>query len=167
MVTTPSCEMNSTKHQQSCPDENNYGFVYNNEFSNDWNYINQTRVLIFHSWIAEYSQVSEITTALDGRNVVKFQNSLKHAPTGKFAISGHYRYQIFNNKAILDRPGESVCVKTDQGIEVSYIPIDENDSEIPVMSQLETILQIQPHPLLSNIQISGIDPYYSISSLSG
>ena len=153
--------MNSTKHQQSCPDENNYGFVFNNEFSNDWNYINQTRVLIFHSWIAEYSQVSEITTDLDGRNVVKFQNSLKHAPTGKFAISGHYRYQIFNNKALLDTPGESVCVKTDQGIEVSYIPIDENDSEIPVMSQLETILQIQPHPLLSNIHVSGTHPYYS------
>ena len=155
--------MNSTKHQQSCPDENNYGFVFNNEFSSDWNYVNQTRVLIFHSWIAEYGQVSDITTDLDGRNVVKFQNSLKHAPTGKFAISGNYRYQIFNNKAILDTPGESVCVKTDQGIEVSYIPIDENDSEIPVMSQLETILQIQPHPLLSNIHVSGIHPYISFS----
>ena len=91
MVTTPSCEMNSTKHQQSCPDENNYGFAFDNEFSADWEYVNQTRVLIFHSWIAEYAKLSEITTDSDSRNIVIFQNSLKHAPTGKFAISGHYR----------------------------------------------------------------------------
>ena len=65
------------------------------------------------------------------------------------------RYQIFNNKALLDFPGESVCVKTEQGVEVSFIPLDENDSEVLVMSQLETILKIQPHPLLSNIHISG------------
>ena len=155
MLTTSTCEMNSTKHQQSCPDENNYGFVFDDEFSADWDYLNQTQVLIFHSWIAEYADVSSVEQDSEGRNVVRFQNSLKHGPTGKFAISGHYRYLIFNNKAILDSPGESVCVKTDQGVEVSYIPLDENDSEVPVMAQLETILWIQPHPLVSNIQVSG------------
>ena len=147
--------MNSTKHQQTCPDENNYGFVFSDEFSSDWDYLDQTKVVVFHSWIAEYVDVDRVEQDSDGRNVVMFQNGLKHGPTGKFAVSGNYRYLIFNNKAILDNPGESVCVKTDQGVEISYIPFDENDSVVPVMAQLETILWIQPHPLVSNIHISG------------
>ena len=155
MVTTPTCEMNSTKHQQSCPEENNSGFVFDNEFAANWDYLNQTQVLIFHSWIAEYVNVDSITQDSDGRNIVMFQNGLKHGPTGKFAVSGNYRYLIFNNKALLDTPGESVCVKTEQGVEVSYIPFDDNDEESLVMSQLETILWIQPHPLVSNIHLSG------------
>ena len=154
MLTTSTCEMNSTKHQQTCPDENNYGFVFDDEFSADWDYLNQTQVVIFHSWVAEYADVSSVEQDSEGRNIVMFQNSLKHAPTGTYARAGNYRYLIFNNKAILDHPGESVCVKTDQGVEVSYIPLDENESEFPVMAHLETILFIKP-PSVSNIQISG------------
>ena len=147
--------MNSNKHEQSCPDKNKDGFVFGDEFSADWDYLNQTQVVIFHSWVAEYADVSSVEQDSEGRNIVTFQNSLKHAPTGTYARAGNYRYLIFNNKAILDSPGESVCVKTDQGVEVSYISLDENDSEVPVMAQLETILWIQPHPLVSNIQVSG------------
>ena len=109
MVTTPTCEMNSTKHQQSCPEENNNGFVFDNEFAANWDYLNQTQILIFHSWIAEYVNVDSITQDSDGRNIVMFQNGLKHGPTGKFAVAGNYRYLIFNNKALLDNPGGGIC----------------------------------------------------------
>ena len=37
------------------------GFVFNEEFSADWPHLQQTRVLIFHSWIAEYANVGNIT----------------------------------------------------------------------------------------------------------
>ena len=144
--------MNSTTHLQTCPEKNKDGFVFGDEFSADWDYLDQTQVVIFHSWVAEYANVASVEQDSEGRNIVKFQKPLKHAPTGTFAKAGNYRYLIFNNKAILDHPGESVCVKTDQGVEVSYIPLDENESEVPVMALLETILLI-PH--VSNIQVSG------------
>ena len=84
--------MNSTTHLQSCPDKNKDGFVFGDEFSADWDYLNQTQVVIFHSWIAEYADVSSVEQDSEGRNVVRFQNSLKHGPTGKFAISGKLGY---------------------------------------------------------------------------
>ena len=146
--------MNSTTHLQSCPEKNKDGFVFGDEFSADWDYLDQTQVVIFHSWVAEYANVSSVEQDSEGRNIVKFQKPLEHAPTGTYAKAGNYRYLIFNNKAILDHPGESVCVKTDQGVEVSYIPLDENESEVPVMANLETILFIKP-PSVSNIQVSG------------
>ena len=37
------------------------GFVFNEEFSAEWPHLQQTRVLVFHSWIAEYANVGNIT----------------------------------------------------------------------------------------------------------
>ena len=37
------------------------GFVFNDEFSADWPHLEQTRVLVFHSWIAEYANIGNIT----------------------------------------------------------------------------------------------------------
>ena len=74
-----------------------------------------------------------------------FQTPLAHAPIGNWAAAGGWRYLIFNNKAILDTPGESVCIEKQGGqVEVSYIPFDEGseDEEVPVMAQLENILKI-------------------------
>ena len=58
---------------------------------------------------------------------------------------------ILNNKALLDSPGESVCVEKDGEVEVSYIPLDENSDEVLVMAQLEVILNI----VSKNIHVSG------------
>ena len=79
------------------------------------------------------------------------QEPLVHAPIGKYAAAGGWRFLIFNNKALLDSPGESFCVEKDGEVEVSYIPLDENSDEVPVMAQLEVILNI----VSNNIHISG------------
>ena len=52
---------NSTRYSQSCPDEDRMGFVFSDEFSAEWPHLQQTRVLVFHSWIAEYANVGNIT----------------------------------------------------------------------------------------------------------
>ena len=139
---TETCQHIET-HGQQCPDENRDGFVFSDEFSADWNDLNQTQVLVFHSWIAEFANVDKIIDDGHGNNVVLFQSPLKHAPIGKYAKSSGWRFLIFNNKAILDAPGESVCVKKEPGwVEVSYIPLTDDQATPPVMAQLEKILTI-------------------------
>jgi len=69
LVTNSTCEMNSNKHEQSCPDKNKDGFVFGDEFSADWDYLNQTQVVIFHSWVAEYADVSSVEQDSEGRNI--------------------------------------------------------------------------------------------------
>ena len=72
-----------------------------------------------------------------------FQTPLVHAPIGNWAAAGGWRFLIFNNKAILDSPGESVCIEKQGGqVEVSYIPLDEESEEVPVLAQLENIIKI-------------------------
>ena len=44
--------------------------------------------------------------------------------------------------AILDSPGESVCVEKQGKVEVSYIPLDEESEEFPIMAQLENIINV-------------------------
>ena len=46
---------------QDCPDEDRDGFVFEDEFSADWTFLDQTRVLIYHSGIAEFAFVGNIT----------------------------------------------------------------------------------------------------------
>ena len=41
------------------------GFVFNEEFSAEWPHLQQTRVLVFHSWIAEYANIGNITGLSD------------------------------------------------------------------------------------------------------
>ena len=85
LVTTPDCKLVHA-HGNKCPDENRNGFIFNNtEFSMDWNHLDQTKVLIFHSWIAEYAKVGHIVQGSDGRDKLMFQTPLKHAPIGQYA----------------------------------------------------------------------------------
>ena len=52
---TETCKRDSTSYSQDCPDEDRMGFVFDDEFSADWQHLDQTKVLVFHSGIAEYA----------------------------------------------------------------------------------------------------------------
>ena len=83
LKTTNNCQRQSNKFKQSCPSIDKKGFILQNEISNDWKYLDQTQVLIFHSWIAEYAKIANIEDLDDGTKKVKFQSPLKHAAIGK------------------------------------------------------------------------------------
>ena len=61
LVETETCKRNSTAYSQSCPDEDRDGFVFEDEFSPDWTFLEQTKVLIYHSGIAEFAFVGNVT----------------------------------------------------------------------------------------------------------
>jgi hypothetical protein len=111
LIETDNCKKPEVRPTQSCPEFNREGFYFTDEFSADWDNLNQTRVLIFHAWIAEYATVDRIIQDEDGRKRVMFPTPLVHAPIGNWAAAGGWRFLIFNNKAILDSPGESVCIE--------------------------------------------------------
>jgi len=153
------CKKGGKGFTQTCPPEDKDGFIYNKtnpeEFSIDWKYINQTEVLVFHSWIAEYAKISNISEE-KGQPKVMFQEPLKHAAIGDWPVSGAYRYLIYNNLALLDKPGEYVCVVDGKDALFSFIPPDVKkdkknnpkwikksiNKNRPVMSNLTTILSI-------------------------
>ena len=120
LVETDSCQRDSNAYSQSCPEEDKNGFVFINEISEDWKFLDQTEILIFHSWIAEYVKIANISN-VNGRNEVMFQHPLKHAPIGNFAGSSGWRFLTFNNLALLDIPGEYVCLEEDGEVQFSYI----------------------------------------------
>ena len=79
------------------------------------------RVLVFHSWIAEYATVRNVTG-----DRVYFKEPLKHVPIGTYVPSSGWRFLIFNNIALLDMPGEYVCNDLGGGLaQFSYIPLEE------------------------------------------
>ena len=90
------------------------GFVFNDEFSSDWPHLEQTRVIVFHSWIAEYANIGNITVE-NGQSKVFFKEPLQHVPIGTYVPSSGWRFLIFNNLALLDMPGEYVCVDLGDG----------------------------------------------------
>ena len=151
LIETEKCQKPEVQNVQTCPEFNREGFYFEDEFSADWEDLDQTRVLLFHAWIAEYANIRRIVEETDGRKRVMFQAPLEHAPIGEWAAAGGWRFLIFNNRALLDSPGESVCVEKDGEVEVSFIPLYENSDEIPVMAQLEQIINI----IGNNIHISG------------
>ena len=81
LVSTATCIRGATAFSQNCPDDNKKGFVFNNEFSSGWSNLDQTRVLVFHSWIAEFATVGSISG-----DRLMFQQPLSHAPVGKALI---------------------------------------------------------------------------------
>ena len=149
LVETETCTRNSTSFQQSCPDEDRNGFIFSDEFSSNWTYLDQTRVLVFHSWIAEYVTVSNIT-----ENKVFFQEPLQHAPIGTYVPSSGWRFLIFNNFALLDMPGEYVCNDLGDGrAQFSYIPLEAQDPDLNVaVSQLQGLVNINQ---ATNILLEG------------
>ena len=46
----------------------------------NWENLDQTQILIFHSFVAEYAKVANITDNGDGRKKLLFQEPLKHDP---------------------------------------------------------------------------------------
>ena len=116
---TDTCKRNGTKgFGQSCPQEDKEGFIFDNEFSTIRNFIDQTEIIVFHSWVAERAKIANIS-----HNKVMFQAPLKHAAIGDWMISGNWRYLIINNLAVLDMPGEYVCNDLGNGkAKFSFIP---------------------------------------------
>ena len=63
---TPTCTRNSTHFSQNCPDSDKLGFVLYNEVEEERDDLEQTKVLVYHSWVAEYARVANVTT-VNGR----------------------------------------------------------------------------------------------------
>ena len=142
LESTNSCNMESTSFVQTCPQANREGFVSGNEFGQEWESLNKTEVIIFHSWISEYAKVASVTN-VNGRNEVKFQEPLQHNSVGAYPSYGGFRFLILNNKALLDHPGEYYCDQIDESTaEVSFIPLETAENGALTISQTSVILQI-------------------------
>ena len=160
LVENDDCKMETNHFSQNCPEENKNGFYLNDEMSPDWEHLDQTQVLIYHSWIAEYARVANVTTEVDGRNKVLFQEPLGHAPVGQWIKSGALRYLVVNNIAVLDMPGEYVCVQEAEDLAViSWIPPDGVEDDVtPVMTKLEIIIQATS---VENLSIKGLQFHHT------
>ena len=56
LVETDDCRVDSDKFSQNCPDQNRNGFYLRDEMSPDWQDLDQAQILIFHSWINEFTR---------------------------------------------------------------------------------------------------------------
>ena len=139
--------------QKECPEIDYHGFILKDEISENWDYLDQTQVLIFHAWIAEYVKVANVTDLGDGRKKLMFQEPLKHASVGGWVKSGGWRFLLFNNPKLLDAPGEYVCVEDNGEAIFSYIPPeDETDGKV-IMSNVEQMITVTG---ASNIKFKGL-----------
>ena len=55
-------------------------------------------------------------TVENGQSKVFFEEPLQHNPIGTYVPSSGWRFLIFNNLALLDMPGEYVCVDMGLGM---------------------------------------------------
>ena len=72
----PNCVRESKSFRQAdCPDANSHGFIFDTPYSDpsSWPDLDQTKVLVMHSWIAEYANIRRIVEESDGRKRVMFQ----------------------------------------------------------------------------------------------
>ena len=143
LVETEGCEVESDKFSQpNCPGENRNGFYLEDEMSPDWEDLDQTLVLVYHSWVSEYARVANLTEE-GGRHKVMFQEPLGHAPIGEWIASGNLRYLVLNNRALLDSPGEYVCTQAGGTAWVSWIPpAGAGPTLSPVMTSVDILLQM-------------------------
>ena len=156
-----TCKRQSNWFSQSgCPEINRHGFIFkddsNSNISN-WNYLDQTRLLIFHSWIAEYVDVANVTDLGNGLNQIMFKNPLKHAKIGEWNKPSRWRFLPFNNLALLDEPGEYVCVQENNEAIFTYIPL--NDEKLTFSNLAVMIFMVR----VSNFQFHGIKFKHSSS----
>ena len=162
-----TCFMRQEGRNSDCPESNRNGFIADAEF-NGLTDLEQTYVLVFHSWIAEYVRVANVTANDDGTSTILFQTPLKHAPVGEYNVESEWRYLIFNNKEFLNKPGESHCLMKDGGIEVSYIPKSSDAEENPIIAQTSVIFQLSQQnankPRPRSVTISGIKFQHSSSN---
>ena len=57
LVENEDCKMDTNAFsQKNCPDENRNGFYLNDEMSPDWEDLDQSQILFYHSWINEYAR---------------------------------------------------------------------------------------------------------------
>ena len=142
LETTSDCQRVSNKFKQNCPNSNKEGFVIaGDEISGNWNNLDQTQVMVFHSWIAEYAKVGSVRN-VGGRTELRFQQPLSHAPVGQWNKAGGWRYLIINNREVLDQEGEMVCTQQGNTATLSYIPPAGLADAAPVLAVLETLISI-------------------------
>ena len=156
LLETETCVRDSNASSQDCPYEDRLGFVFDNEFSSEWSYLEQTRVLIFHSGIAEFASVGNITEE-DGEMKVFFKEPLNRDPIGNKPRGSGWRFLIFNNKALLDMPGECVCNDIGDGTsQFSYIhPEGSEFEDLPVIiSQLSPLINFNK---VTDVHIEGLE----------
>ena len=72
-----------------------------------------------------------------------FQEPLGHAPVGTWITSGDLRYLVVNNMAVLDQPGEFVCLQRGEKAELAWIPPAGASPQVPVMATLERVLEVR------------------------
>ena len=175
------CKYPGKTNEQACPEANKWGFKLNDtkllisshgdvvadgewklDFEN-WSedQLNETRVLIFHQWQAEYAKIQSIRR--DGNDwKITFQDKLQLSSVGQWPKSGAWRFIWFNNIDFLDAPGEYICVQKNGGkAELTMIPPDAADitNYSPIfVSQPEILLILTKRNIYkpTNITIQGI-----------
>ena len=153
LVENDQCKPDGKGFSQNCPEENKDGFYLNDEMSPDWKDLDQTQILYFHSWVNEYARVANVTLENERHKVI-FQEPLAHAAVGTWIRSGDLRYIVVNNLAVLDIPGEFVCVQTGNVSTVSWIPPQGMAPNlVPVMAKLEKALTTAN---VDNVKIEGL-----------
>ena len=149
LLESDTCKRQSNSFSQSgCPEINRHGFIFKDGLSPNWNHLDQTRLLIFHSWIAEYVEVANVTDLGNGLNQVMFKNPLKHAKIGEWNKPSKWRFLPFNNLGMLDEPGEYVCVQENNEAIFTYIPINNDKltfSNLKVMISMNQVSNFKFH----------------------
>ena len=88
------------------------------------------------------SRVANVTRE-GGRTKVMFQEPLGHAPVGTWITSGDLRYLVTNNRALLDQPGEFVCLQRGEKAELAWIPPAGASPQVPVLARLERVMEVR------------------------
>ena len=106
-------------------------------------------------------------TVENGQSKVFFEEPLQHNPIGTYVPSSGWRFLIFNNFALLDMPGEDVCVdlgdRDGGGVQsqFSYIPLESQSEDTPVVvSQLKNLFDINR---ASDVRLEGLKMEHSTS----
>ena len=125
----------------------------NVEDMSKWKDLAQTKVLIPHSWTAKYATLKENGTSVAGSSFEVLLSKPLAEAIGKFGkgegpvelVGGkkrpRSRFVLYNNIALLNQAGESVCIENENGpSKFYYIP----PSNIPVIvSQLQSIVIVR------------------------
>ena len=100
----------------------------------------------------------------NGQSKVYFEDPLQHDPVGTWVKSSGWRFLIFNNLALLDMPGEYVCVDLGDGSgqsQFSYIPLESQSENTPVVvSQLKNLFDMNG---VSDVRLEGLKFEHSTS----
>ena len=80
---TESCNMQTWRHSQNCPPVNKDGFEFaNKEIDANWPNLQETEIMVFHSWVAEKVKIKKKYLSKDPT----FKGKLKGYPDILFDI---------------------------------------------------------------------------------